>query len=61
VSAVVDRTAVVVLYLASPDHRIGRRNRQVGEGGFTVRHWWTDAAGRSAPLVAVPHRAGGAA
>ncbi|WP_225848807.1 L-histidine N(alpha)-methyltransferase [Streptomyces sp. HPF1205] len=27
---------------------------ELKEGGFTVRHWWTDAAGRFALLMAVP-------
>jgi dimethylhistidine N-methyltransferase/ergothioneine biosynthesis protein EgtC len=28
--------------------------RELHAGGFTVRHWWTDAAGRFALLLAVP-------
>jgi len=28
---------------------------ELKEGGFTVRHWWTDAPGRFALLLAVPN------
>ncbi|HEY5832601.1 L-histidine N(alpha)-methyltransferase [Streptomyces sp.] len=28
---------------------------ELKEGGFTVRHWWTDTAGRFALLLAVPN------
>ncbi|MBM9504858.1 L-histidine N(alpha)-methyltransferase [Streptomyces sp. KK5PA1] len=28
---------------------------ELKEGGFTVRHWWTDSAGRFALLLAVPN------
>lgn len=28
---------------------------ELSEGGFTIRHWWTDTAGRFALLLAVPN------
>jgi dimethylhistidine N-methyltransferase len=35
--------------------RRDRLTAELQEGGFTVRHWWTDAPGRFALLLAVPN------